>query len=50
MSAEHGLGVMKAACMGYSKPAAAIELMRQIKAVLDPRGIMNPYKVLPPPA
>ncbi|KAL4440007.1 hypothetical protein ABPG75_003008 [Micractinium tetrahymenae] len=49
VSAEHGLGLMKAGCIGYSKPPAAIQLMRQIKAALDPKGIMNPYKVLPPP-
>ena len=48
ISAEHGLGLMKAACIGYSKPPVAVEVMRQIKAALDPRGILNPYKVLPP--
>jgi D-2-hydroxyglutarate dehydrogenase len=41
---------MKAGCIGYSKPPAAVAVMRQVKAALDPRGIMNPYKVLPPPA
>ena len=50
ISAEHGLGLMKAGCIGYSKPSAAVAVMRQVKAALDPRGIMNPYKVLPPPA
>lgn len=49
VSAEHGLGLMKAGCIGYSKPLPAVDLMRQIKAALDPRGILNPYKVLPPP-
>ncbi|KAL4854460.1 D-2-hydroxyglutarate dehydrogenase [Chlorella vulgaris] len=48
VSAEHGLGLMKAGCIGYSKPPAAVAVMRQIKAALDPHGIMNPYKVLPP--
>ena len=45
VSAEHGLGAMKAGCIGYSKPAAAVGVMRQMKAALDPRGILNPYKV-----
>ena len=32
----------------FSKPQAAIDIMRQIKQVFDPNGIMNPYKLLPP--
>lgn len=48
VSAEHGLGAMKAGAIGYSKTPAAVATMRAIKAALDPRGIMNPYKVLPP--
>ncbi|KAI8477357.1 MAG: hypothetical protein J3K34DRAFT_453004 [Monoraphidium minutum] len=47
ISAEHGLGLMKAECIGYSKPAAAVELMGAVKRLLDPNGILNPYKVLP---
>jgi D-2-hydroxyglutarate dehydrogenase len=47
VSAEHGLGLMKAECIGYSKPAAAVDLMARIKALMDPEGILNPYKVLP---
>ena len=49
ISAEHGLGVMKAAKLHYSKSPAAIEVMRALKSTLDPNGILNPYKVLPPP-
>ncbi|EFJ45502.1 hypothetical protein VOLCADRAFT_63840 [Volvox carteri f. nagariensis] len=48
ISAEHGIGLMKAQCLSYSKGAVAVELMRRIKEVVDPVGIMNPYKVLPP--
>lgn len=48
ISAEHGLGAMKAGAIGYSKSRAAVETMRAIKSALDPHGIMNPYKVLPP--
>ena len=50
VSAEHGLGLMKAACISYSKPPAAVAVMRAVKAALDPHGILNPYKVLPPEA
>ena len=47
ISAEHGLGLMKASLIGHSKQPAAVALMRAIKAAFDPVGIMNPYKVLP---
>lgn len=47
VSAEHGLGFRKKDVLGYSKPPAAQLLMRQLKALLDPKGILNPYKVLP---
>ncbi|KAK9803284.1 hypothetical protein WJX72_007036 [[Myrmecia] bisecta] len=47
ISAEHGLGAMKADCIGYSKAPAAVALMMQIKALFDPHKILNPYKVLP---
>ena len=48
VSAEHGLGQMKAHAIGYSKPPEAIAMMRRLKALLDPNGILNPGKVLPP--
>jgi D-2-hydroxyglutarate dehydrogenase len=48
VSAEHGLGRAKAYAIGYSKPPAAVAAMRAVKAALDPAGILNPYKVLPP--
>jgi D-2-hydroxyglutarate dehydrogenase len=47
ISAEHGLGAMKAGVIGYSKPPAAVALMARLKRLLDPAGILNPYKVLP---
>lgn len=49
ISAEHGLGQMKASAIGYSKHPEAVRLMAQIKDVLDPSGTLNPYKVLPSP-
>ncbi|TPX67412.1 hypothetical protein SpCBS45565_g03790 [Spizellomyces sp. 'palustris'] len=48
ISAEHGLGLMKAPYLQYSKSEAFIELMRNIKSVFDPNGILNPYKYFPP--
>lgn len=47
ISAEHGLGQSKGKFLSFSKSAEAIEMMREIKQVLDPKGILNPYKVLP---
>eukprot|EP00053_Salpingoeca_punica_P018933 m.188378 g.188378 ORF g.188378 m.188378 type:complete len:509 (+) comp17535_c3_seq8:93-1619(+) len=47
ISAEHGLGVMKPKFISYSKSATAVQLMKSIKGVLDPKGILNPYKTLP---
>jgi FAD/FMN-containing dehydrogenase len=46
-SAEHGVGLMKLASMARHKDAAALDVMRLIKAALDPLGIMNPGKVIP---
>ena len=46
ISAEHGIGVLKRDELPDVKDKVAIELMRQLKAMLDPLGIMNPGKVL----
>jgi FAD/FMN-containing dehydrogenase len=46
ISAEHGIGVLKRDELPDVKDKVAIELMRGIKAMLDPHGIMNPGKVL----
>jgi FAD/FMN-containing dehydrogenase len=46
ISAEHGIGVLKRDELPDVKDKVAIELMRGIKAMLDPFGIMNPGKVL----
>lgn len=47
ISAEHGLGFKKKQFIQYSKPHEAVVLMQQFKAMLDPKGILNPYKTLP---
>ena len=46
ISAEHGIGVMKRDELPEVKDKVAIEVMRGIKALLDPLNIMNPGKVL----
>jgi FAD/FMN-containing dehydrogenase len=46
VSAEHGIGLLKRDWLGYSRAPAEIALMQQLKAVLDPHGILNPGKVL----
>lgn len=47
ISAEHGLGLMKADKIHYSKSSDTVQLMVSIKKLLDPNRILNPYKVLP---
>ena len=46
VTAEHGLGSLKAPYLGHCRTAAEIAVMRQLKATLDPKGILNPNKVL----
>ncbi len=46
-SAEHGVGLSKKAALSRGKDPVALAVMQSIKGVLDPRGIMNPGKVLP---
>lgn len=46
ISAEHGLGIAKKAYISYSRSETMIRLMKQIKDLYDPRGIMNPYKYI----
>jgi len=46
ISAEHGIGRMKRGELAKVKSPLDLELMRNIKAVFDPNGIMNPGKVL----
>jgi (R)-2-hydroxyglutarate---pyruvate transhydrogenase len=46
VSAEHGVGLQKTKYLSYSKSPEMIKAMRAIKTAFDPKGIMNPYKVL----
>lgn len=47
-SAEHGIGSLHLHEMAKYKDPVEIALMWQMKNTLDPRGIMNPGRVLPP--
>jgi FAD/FMN-containing dehydrogenase len=47
-SAEHGIGRLKAHMLPEWRGGAELEMMRRIKAVFDPRGLLNPGKLLPP--
>lgn len=46
-SAEHGVGTEKLSSMARRKNPVALDVMRAIKAALDPEGRMNPGKVIP---
>ena len=46
ISAEHGIGVVKRDLLPSVKDPVAFSLMRDIKQLLDPKGILNPGKVL----
>jgi FAD/FMN-containing dehydrogenase len=48
-SAEHGVGLSKRASMARRKDKVALEVMRALKAALDPAGVLNPGKILPDP-
>ncbi|KAJ5398220.1 FAD-binding type 2 [Penicillium cosmopolitanum] len=46
ISAEHGLGIAKREFIGYSQNDTMVKLMKQLKSLYDPNGIMNPYKYI----
>lgn len=46
VSAEHGIGQLKVGLLQRVKDPVALEMMRAIKAALDPKGILNPGKML----
>jgi FAD/FMN-containing dehydrogenase len=46
ISAEHGIGALKRDDLARYKSKVELDMMRAIKAALDPLGIMNPGKVL----
>ncbi|WP_321348948.1 FAD-binding oxidoreductase [Halopseudomonas oceani] len=45
ISAEHGVGMTKRDYLTYSRSPEEIAVMKAIKAVFDPNGVMNPGKI-----
>ena len=45
VSAEHGVGLLKKAHLTYTRSEEEVRLMKGLKAVFDPAGIMNPGKI-----
>ncbi|KAF5277754.1 hypothetical protein FQR65_LT03734 [Abscondita terminalis] len=47
ISAEHGMGFLKAPYLDVVNHKSAVSLMKNLKKLMDPNGILNPYKVFP---
>ena len=47
ISAEHGIGQSKKEYLGHIKDDNVLNIMKQMKMMFDPHGIMNPNKYLP---
>ncbi len=47
ITGEHGIGLEKKAWLHLSRTSEEIQLMKTIKKALDPKGILNPGKLLP---
>lgn len=47
ISAEHGIGQLRVSEMKLRKAPLELELMHQLKHLLDPAGLLNPGKLLP---
>jgi glycolate oxidase len=47
ITGEHGIGMEKVGLMDKQFTAESLDMMRQIKTLFDPRGFLNPGKLLP---
>ena len=45
VSAEHGIGLHKKAYLYTSRTGVEIEIMRSLKKLFDPKGILNPGRI-----
>ncbi|WP_084455620.1 FAD-binding oxidoreductase [Novosphingobium rosa] len=50
ISAEHGIGQNKIKELAHTADPAALTLLRAVKAAIDPQGLLNPGKLVPPNA
>src|SRR5690606_5299299 len=48
ISAEHGIGLVKKPYLDSTRSAAEIALMRGLRQIFDPNGILNPGKLVDP--
>ena len=46
ISAEHGVGLLKKDQLHFTRPDSEIALMKSLKSVFDPDGVMNPGKLV----
>jgi glycolate oxidase len=46
LSGEHGIGLVQKGYMDIAFPEVSLQLMRNIKNVFDPNGILNPGKIM----
>lgn len=46
ISAEHGIGIIKKDFLDYSRSPEELEMMADLKRLLDPNGILNPGRIL----
>lgn len=46
LSGEHGIGLVQKGYMDIAFPEISLEIMRKIKSVFDPNGILNPGKII----
>ena len=47
VSSEHGIGILKAPYLALEHGGEAVRLLRSVKALCDPDGILNPGKLYP---
>jgi FAD/FMN-containing dehydrogenase len=46
ITAEHGVGVLKRDFLALSRTPSEIALMKTLKMAMDPKGILNPKRVI----
>ena len=47
ITGEHGIGMEKMELMAHMFSEESLEMMRRLKSLFDPAGMLNPGKVLP---